>query len=370
MGIVNESQSLQVIPAGPPHEVVINLHMHTTYSDGTGSHMSIAEAGMKCGLDAVIVTDHNVLVQGPEGYYQNGKKRILLLVGEEVHDQARQPQKSHLLVFGTEREMAKFAYDPQQLIDSVRKAGGCCFIAHPFESDAASIHEEAITWEDWQVEGYNGLELWNGLSEIKTLIPTKLHALFYAYFPKLIPHSPPAASLAQWDQLLAEGKRIFSISGSDAHELRLSAGPLKRTVFPYTHHFSTINMHLLLPQALSGDVATDRKLILNALALGNGFTGYDLPVSTRGFRFSANGKGETVSMGGEIKSEGGVTLQIRLPSAVECHLLKDGQIIRSWQHNQNCAHITTQPGVYRVEAFIPFFGRRRGWIYSNPIFVK
>ena len=41
--------------------------------------------------------------------------------------------------------------------------------AHPFETAAPSIHEDAITWEDWQVKGYTGLELWNGLSEIKTL---------------------------------------------------------------------------------------------------------------------------------------------------------------------------------------------------------
>jgi hypothetical protein len=370
MGIVNERLTSLTTPAGPPYEVVINLHMHTTYSDGTGSHIAIAEAAMKSGLDAVIVTDHNVLVYGPEGYYKNGKKRVLLLVGEEVHDQARHPQKSHLLVFGADKEMARFADDPQQLIDSVRKTGGSCFIAHPFEAAAPSIHEEAITWEDWQVDGYSGLELWNGLSEIKTLIPTKLHALFYAYFPKLIPHGPPPESLTKWDELLAEGKRVFTISGSDAHELHLSAGPLKRTVFPYTHHFSSINMHLLLAQPLGEDVAVGRKLILDALVKGNSFTGYDMPASTRGFRFAAHGRDETVYMGGEIKSEGGVTLQIRLPSAVECHLLKDGRIIRSWKHNQVCAHNTTEAGVYRVEAFIPYYGRRRGWIYSNPIFVK
>ena len=48
------------------HEIVINLHMHTRYSDGTGTHKDIADAAIKAGLDAVIVTDHNVLVQGVE----------------------------------------------------------------------------------------------------------------------------------------------------------------------------------------------------------------------------------------------------------------------------------------------------------------
>ena len=53
------------------HELVINLHMHTRYSDGHGSHGDIAAAAMQAGLDAVIVTDHNVWVDGPEDYYQN-----------------------------------------------------------------------------------------------------------------------------------------------------------------------------------------------------------------------------------------------------------------------------------------------------------
>jgi len=357
-------------PPAPPYELVINLHMHTAYSDGTGSHQSIAEAAMQAGLDAVIVTDHNVLVHGPEGYYKSGKRRVLLIVGEEVHNQARLPQKTHLLVFGAGREMATYAEDPQALINSVRKAGGICFIAHPNECAAPAIGEDAITWDDWQVQGYTGLELWNGLSEIKALIPTKLHAIFYAFFPRLIPHGPPAATLAKWDDLLADGKRVYTVSGSDAHELKLHAGPLKRTVFPYTHHFSTINMHLLVPQPLSGDRPTDTKMVLDALAQGNSFSGYDLPASSRGFRFTAHGREETVAMGSEIGSEGGVTFQIRLPQPGECRLIKDGEVIKSWRRQQNCVHLSTSPGVYRAEAYIRYLGKRRGWIFSNPIFVR
>ena len=82
------------------HEIVVNLHMHTRYSDGSGTHKDIAAAALKAGVDVVIVTDHNVLVQGFEGYYKEKNKKILMLIGEEVHDQARDPQKNHLLVFG------------------------------------------------------------------------------------------------------------------------------------------------------------------------------------------------------------------------------------------------------------------------------
>ena len=75
------------------HEIIVNLHMHTHYSDGSGRHQDIARAALKCGLDAVIVTDHNVLVRGFEGYVREGKGKVLMLIGQEIHDQDRDPQK-------------------------------------------------------------------------------------------------------------------------------------------------------------------------------------------------------------------------------------------------------------------------------------
>ena len=84
-------------------EVIVNLHMHTRYSDGSGSHRDIVNAAFKACVDVVIVTDHNVLVQGFEGYYREKNRRLLMLIGEEVHDQDRDPQKNHMLVFGANR---------------------------------------------------------------------------------------------------------------------------------------------------------------------------------------------------------------------------------------------------------------------------
>jgi hypothetical protein len=45
-------------------------------------------------------------------------------------------------------------------------------------------------------------------------------------------------------------------------------------------------------------------------------------------------------------------------------------VAKSWQRQQIVAYATSEPGAYRVEAFVPYYGQRRGWIYSNPIFVK
>ena len=360
------------------HEIVVNLHMHTTYSDGTGTHKDIADAAIRAGLQAVIVTDHNVLVQGVEGYYRISRKpttplrksRVLLLVGQEIHDQDRIPQKNHLLVFNANRDLSTLADDPQALINGVNDAGGLSFIAHPRDLEAPAFNETNISWEAWDVHGYTGIELWNGLSELKTLIPTKLHGAFYAFFPQFIGHHPILEVLQRWDDMLAEGQRVVAIGGSDAHALNMHMGPFHRVIFPYYFHFRTVNTHVFIPEPLTGEVPTDKRMIYDALAAGRCFVGYDLPASTRGFTFKGRGLESSVIMGEEISSKRGVTLQAHLPQPAEIRLIKDGKTIGIWKDSQACAYSATEPGAYRVEAWRTYLGLKRGWIFSNPIYVR
>ena len=352
------------------HEIILNLHMHTRYSDGAGSHADIAAAAMKAGLDAVIVTDHNIWVNGPAGYYKDGDRRVLIMVGEEIHDQARRPQKSHLLVFGAQRELATYAYDLQVLLDAVEKAGGLAFIAHPVDPAAPSVNQGDISWVDWNVRGFTGLELWNGFSEFKPRIKSMLHAIYYAYFPQRIARGPHPEALRRWDELLASGKKVVAVGGSDAHSHHMRLGPLRRTVFPYEFHFRAINTHVFVPRPLGTDAASDTSMILDALRQGHCFIGYDLPFPTRGFTLTAHGMQQTAQMGDNLDCKGGVTFKIRLPRRTECVLLKDGKPVRTWRNRDLCTYITTEPGVYRMEAYIHYLGRRRGWIYSNPVYVN
>jgi hypothetical protein len=352
------------------HEYIVNLHMHTAYSDGTGSHEDIAQAALKAGIDAVIVTDHNVWVQGPEGYFHDGDNRVLLMVGEEVHDRTRDPQKNHLLIFGADRELAPYAEDPQKLIDQVNKAGGLSFIAHPVEEDAPLFNEADLSWVSWDVNNFTGIELWNASTEFKSLLKSKIKAIYFAYFPEAIGFGPYPEALLKWDELTSSGRKVVAVGGSDAHAFNKNLGPLKRVVFPYEFYFRSVNTHILTEEPLSGDAALDRKAILDALMHGHAFIGYDLPSPTKGFRFRANGYGKEVCMGDEISSEHGVTLQIKLPQRAECKLIKDGKVIQTWIDRDITSYTTSQPGVYRVEVFIPYRRKIRSWIFSNPIYIR
>lgn len=351
------------------HELVVNLHMHTTYSDGSGTHAEIAEAAMRAGVDAVIVTDHNVLVNGLTGYYRNGRQQVLVIVGEEVHDQTLRPPKNHLLVFGAVREVATQAFDSQRLIQTVQSAGGLAFLAHPVDPAAPVFGETDISWENWEVHGFNGIELWNAMSEFKSRLKSKLHGVYYAFNPRQIASGPFPQVLRRWDDLLQSGRKIVAIGGSDAHAFQASLGPIRRKLFPYEFHFRTVNTHLFVSKPLVGEAAADVRSILDALRQGHAFVGYDLPESTRGFRFTAQGGAGAAWMGDTMPLNSGATLQIHLPRRTECHLLKDGSVIKTWSKREVCTHIASEPGVYRVEVFINYLGRKRGWIYSNPIYL-
>ncbi len=351
-------------------EITINLHMHTHHSDGTGSHSDIAAAALRSGLQAVIVTDHNILVADQEGYHSRDGKRVLVLVGEEIHDDTTARQNNHLLVFGTGQELAELAGDTQGLIDRIAQLGGVSFIAHPIDPAAPKFNQGDFSWDRWEVTGYTGIELWNGFSEFKTLLKNIPRALWYAYFPKRIAHGPIPETLLLWDRLTGEGNRVVAVGGSDAHAMHANLGPLKRTLFPYEYHFKSVNTHLLLPTELTGDLETDRGLIYGALREGHAFVGYDLPHPTNGFRFSTRTARGTAVMGDRITLTEDTRLQIDLPRKASCSLIRNGRKIAAWQRTRDCEYQVTDPGVYRVEATLFYKGLKRGWIYSNPIYVE
>lgn len=351
-------------------ELVLNLHIHTTYSDGEGTYQEIASAAARANLDAVILTDHNVYVDGLEQYVHHNDHTTLIITGEEIHDRSLQPSKNHLLILGIKEEFCHLAHDPQALIDEVNLAGGISFIAHPFDTAVSFIDEKGIIWNAWHVKGFTGLEIWNVMSELKHQLHSKIHALIYAFFPQLSIYSANHSSLECWDSLTIRGERIVGIGSSDAHARSYSMGLLKAKIFPYDFHFKSVNTHILTNNRLSGNLVTDKKMIIDALRQGHAFVSNDLPCHTRGFRFIAMINDIIFIMGDEIITDEQVTFHIQLPRKCRCHLLKDGIVFQTWKNTLYCTIATNQPGVYRIECYLFYRGCWRGWIYSNPIYLR
>jgi predicted metal-dependent phosphoesterase TrpH len=93
----------------------------------------------------------------------------MLMVGEEVNDRQLNPPGNHMLVLGAEKEMSPFASDPQKLIDQINRAGGLSFLAHPIEDSLERFKEQSYPWHNWDIDQYTGIELWNQMSEFKSV---------------------------------------------------------------------------------------------------------------------------------------------------------------------------------------------------------
>jgi len=352
------------------YETKFALHIHTRYSDGDASHQELLDFAAEAGLDGIIITDHNIWLDGLEGYYGAKRKKTMLLVGEEIHDRNLAPPGNHLLAIGAEKELSAYADNPQRLINQVKRGEGLSFLAHPVEDALEMFNEQAYPWQNWEVQGFTGIELWNQMSEFKSVTHDLPSAIINALLPKRMTLGPLERTLALWDDLiLTRKKTIVVIGGVDAHQINKNFGPFKIKLYPYLHHFKSITTHILTSSPLSGNFIDDSKKILNALSKGNCFVAYDLPAPTDGFRFSVHNNDGQFMMGDTVKQTGGLTFQIRLPQKTHCRLLQNGKIIKEWSDREICTHITTEPGVYRVEAFIPYKGKLRGWIFSNPIYA-
>ncbi len=353
------------------HEYVANLHMHTPYSDGEWYHAQIAEAALRAGLDIICVTDHNVWVDGPERYYGNADKRVLVLIGEEVHDASRQPQRNHLLAYNAQRELATFAPDPQALIDAVDAAGGLSVLAHPFDSNVPLFDYEEISWVDWQVQGFNGLEIWNYMSSWAGLLTSRQATVQYAFKPELGIVGPRPEVLAKWDELLVAGHKIVGIGNADAHGTEFTRWGIRRVLFPYEFLFRQINTHILTPTELLGELGPDRALVMDALQQGSCFVAYDGIGSTRGFRFTCHYERASQGMGATVENRAGVTLQIVAPAPCTIRLIHNGVEVATWENATGATHILPArvTGALRVEAWRTAHGQPRGWIFSNPIYL-
>ncbi|MBC8449953.1 MAG: CehA/McbA family metallohydrolase [Chloroflexi bacterium] len=345
------------------HESAGHIHFHTTYSDGSGSFEEIASAAEEAGLDFLITTDHNVLV--PEA---DGRRRgVLVLVGEEINDKAREPEVNHLLVAGIEQDVFGYAKDPQALINAVAAQGGVSFLAHPIERNSRYFPKD-FNWVDWNVQGYDGIELWNFMSECKAYVNSKAVGLLLSLRPQIFVRGPWPEVLALWDRL-TDQRPVVAIGGSDNHAGTYRVGPFTRHVFPYAFGFRTVNTHILTPEPFSGDLAHDREQVYGALRAGHGWVGYDLLGSTAGFRFRGRSDDQAVIMGDTLPAGQAVQLEATVPHRARLRLLRDGQpVAQTW--GRRLRYTATAPGVYRVEAHRWAWSRWRGWIFSNPIYVR
>jgi len=332
-------------------------HVHTIYSDGTAGIEALTRTARSLGLDFVVITDH-MTPRGRQDGWQGIHDGVHVVVGYEHEDHQG---RHHYLVMGVDSVVGEQG-SPQVYVDEVRRRGGIGFIAHPFERRSSFKSLPPYPWVDWSVEGYDGIEIWNQMSEWVEGLRTWLSVVRLMY-PRRFLAGPPGELLAKWDELNRR-RFVAGIGGVDAHTRALRWGPFRYTLFPLKVELKGIRTHLHVPHGFrslpSGDA---ERCMLQALRDGRGFVSNCRRGDARGARFRfTDAAGRTAWPGRreEPVSLPGV-LSADMPLRGEVRLICDGaECMR--RIGRHVEFPVDSPGVYRIEA------HRQGhaWIYTNP----
>ena len=327
------------------------VHCHSTYSDGTGTVPEIAAAAARAGADVVLLTDHDTLqarYRGEEGWHGT----VLVGVGFEVSP----PRRNHYLAFGLDQVFDHRGMAPAEIVAAVHEGGGIGFAAHPFSRGSQVLRRAGpgMPWADLDCEGLVGLEVWSLVTDVAEGLTRRRDIVRFVATPARVVERPPARNLAEWDRLGAR-RRVVGIGGIDAHQIGLRVrGRVPLRLMAYHRSFALLRTHVLV------DGEPSLGAVYDALREGRCYLALDHLGSPKGFEFDG--------MGQEVEA-GPRTLSARVPRPARLTLLRDGAPIATARGPEISAEVR-DPGVYRVEATLPYRGRERAWIISNPVYLR
>lgn len=314
------------------------IHVHSTWSDGTGTVPQIMRAAKKAGVDVVLLTDHDNLrarEAGQEGWHDD----VLLLVGEEIT-----PPENHFLAFGTERHTRRAGRTPAEVCRAVEAAGGFGFAAHPFSEGSALFRRRGIPFDD--LSCVSGIEVWSFVNDTGEAVERYRDVVRFLTRPNRFIDHPPARNLRRWDELNGR-RRVVAIGGLDAHQIGIRVGPfVPLRLMSYKRSFRTLRTHVWV------EGEPTRETVFAALREGRSYIAMDALAPARGFRFERDAD----------------TLWVEVPREARLRLLRDGAEVASTT-GRTLEHALDGPGVHRAEAYLHAHGRERTWILSNPIWI-
>jgi hypothetical protein len=241
-------------------------------------------------------------------------------------------------------------------------------IAHPDHTGTRLFGVKPYPWNDWSVEGYDGISIWDLMTDWQEKLRSLPAAVAAYLFPAAVLSGPKQATLARWDALNRR-RRVAGYGEIDNHDTRKKFFGMTFRIFPYEFAFSTIRTHALLDEPLSGDAAAAKQQLLAAIRSARLYVAQERWHDARGFLVRAS-DGSTTAYPGDDIIPGGrpVRLEAALPTAGRIRLIKNGAMIAETFDTAAVFEIGS-PGVYRVEAAQKRYGRLKPWIYANPIRV-
>lgn len=337
------------------------IHIHTTYSDGTGTLPEVIAAARDAGLRWIIVTDHDTLAGLPYAGWHDG---LLVIVGYEIT-----PERNHFLALNT-RSVVSNALPPQTFIDAVYAQGGFGIIAHPDER-VSNDFKECYRWDDWTIDGPSaragkpvGLELWNLMSDWGEHLTRRNRYLNY-FIPSLGLSGPTPATLAWWDRLNMSGRRTFGIGGVDAHAFKRRTLWGEIEIFPYRWLFGTLTNYLLLDRPLHDDPEAATGQVYAALMAGRSYFVNRLDGAAPSIVFTARRGSEVYTIGDTAKVAGEpLLIEADVGTNAYVRLIANGKALTSGV--RRIRQSVAAGAVYRLEGYIG----GKSWLFTNPIYIE
>lgn len=341
------------------HEIVGCIHIHSTYSDGTGTIPYIAQVAGEVGLNFFMMTDHNnlrAIANNEEKWYGS----VLSIIGYEINDI---DDSNHYLAFGLKEEVDR-NLPARNYVKQVKIKGGFGIIAHPDEQRSAMLEHPPYPWTAWDSDDFAGIEIWNQMSEwMEGLKPW--NKIWRFVNPRRSIIAPVRRTLQRWDEV-NKTRKVVGIGGVDAHAHKhpMFGGLVEVTIFRYKVQFQTVRTHLLLskPMLPGMDVKEAKQLVYDALLDCRVFVSNYYNGDAKGFTFFAENSHGSVQIGGILPFEKNTLLTVRLPASAQVTIVENGKILHS-EEGKLINFEITEPGLFRVEVF----REKRAWIYSNHI---
>jgi PHP domain-containing protein len=337
-----------VRPGPLPGEIRGAYHVHTTRSDGRGTLDDAVRAAKEAGLQFLVVTDHNVLAAGEQGY----RDGVLVVEGTEVSTSF-----GHVVALGIPRALTAEERERDPL-GAIRALGGVAVVAHPFHPTRPFTGWDRGAWRGFEVVSND--TAWHSVVHDRAVGKAALAALALPWDSAravLTLADSPDDELQRFDEELRAASRAPG-APSPAKALLCSADAHG---YPsYRAAFEAFSMHL--PVSLTGDAARDARAVVDSLAGGTGACVFDGAAPGRMLRLARGRKPGTLETG-----------PLSLLRDVTSVLVRDGVIVpHVVVAGPNAAVGVVRcedgcgPGTYRVELW-------RGpqpWIFTNPVAIE
>ncbi len=330
------------------------IHVHSEYSyDSNVPVKKIIQLAKKTDLDYITINDHSNMKAANETSVKN-EKSLTVIVGSEINDKER---NNHLLVYNTDKIIKDKTVE--EYLREYTRSDAITFAAHPVDT-RRSKEFRSYNWTSEDVSDFDGLEIWNFLSNwVGDLVP-KLNGLFFVLFPSVWVRKPKKKTLQFWDRLNRSGKRKSGIGCVDAHTERLKRFGINFKFLTHRKLFQTIRTNVLIK--VNSEISEIN--ILQALKKGNSYiVNYKIGNPYNFYGGISDGDNMAI-FGEEIDFNENMYFYYHLPKLARVKLIRNGEVVAS-EIDEKGKLLISKKGNYRLE--ISRFGY--GWIYTNNIYV-